>query len=212
MNQSNNTAAYGWETTDAPASCGYVAPKVLHLLQRLRPGRILDLGCGNGQFCKQAAAVGHEVVGLEVDPDGVRIARQNNPHIRFYNYGVQDDPQQLLANEAGRLFDTVVSTEVVEHLFAPHLLPAYAHRVLSPGGHLIVSTPYHGYLKNLALSVFDGWDRHHTPLWHGGHIKFWSQATLTRLLEENGFRVVSFDAVGRLPYLWKSMILTALKF
>jgi hypothetical protein len=66
-------------------------------------------------------------------------------------------------------------------------------------------------LKNLALAIFDGWDRHHTALWHGGHIKFWSRATLTRLLEDNGFRVTRFDAVGRLPFLWKSMILTARK-
>lgn len=207
----NTVTRYGWESTDAPACCDYVVPQVLHALTALRAGRILDLGCGNGQFCKQAAAAGHEVVGIELDAEGVRIAQRNNPHLRFYNYGVQDDPQSLLKNEAGRLFDAVVSTEVVEHLFAPHLLPAYAHRVLNPGGHLIVSTPYHGYLKNLALSVFDGWDRHHTALWHGGHIKFWSRATLTRLLEDNGFRVVSFDAVGRLPYFWKSMILTARK-
>jgi 2-polyprenyl-3-methyl-5-hydroxy-6-metoxy-1,4-benzoquinol methylase len=157
------------------------------------------------------SAAGYEAVGLELDAEGVRIARQNNPRLRFYNYGVQHDPQDLLSDEAGRQFDAVVSTEVVEHLFAPHMLPAYAHRVLRANGHLIVSTPYHGYLKNLAIAIFDGWDRHHTALWHGGHIKFWSRTTLTRLLEENGFRVTRFDGVGRLPFLWKSMILTARK-
>ena len=83
--------------------------------------------------------------------------------------------------------------------------------VLKPGGYLLVTTPYHGYLKNLALSVFGKWDKHHTALWHGGHIKFWSQATLTQLLSENGFRVDNFFGVGRLPYLWKSMVLVARK-
>jgi hypothetical protein len=72
-------------------------------------------------------------------------------------------------------------------------------------------TPYHGYLKNLALSVFDKWDFHHTPLWHGGHIKFWSKRTLTQLLTDSGFDVVEFHGVGRLPYLWKSMVLVATK-
>lgn len=73
----------------------------------------------------------------------------------------------------------------------------------------MISTPYHGYLKNLALSVFNKWDKHHTPLWHGGHVKFWSRKTLTQLLEANGFKVTEFHGAGRLPWLWKSMILVA---
>ena len=109
----------------------------------------------------------------------------------------------------GEPFEAVVSTEVIEHLFRPRLLPTFARALLGPGGYLLVSTPYHGFLKNLALSCFNRWDAHHTPLWDGGHIKFWSRATLTRLLEENGFEVVSFYGVGRVPRLWKSMLLVA---
>ena len=73
------------------------------------------------------------------------------------------------------------------------------------------STPYHGYLKNLMLSLFDHWDFHHTVLWEGGHIKFWSRKTLGRLLEQNGFKVLSFQGVGRMPFIWKSMIIVAQK-
>lgn len=80
---------------------------------------------------------------------------------------------------------------------------------MTDSGYLVISTPYHGYLKNLALSIFNKWDDHHTPLWHGGHIKFWSRIMLTQLLEENGFQVIAFHGVGRLPWLWKSMILVA---
>ena len=123
----------------------------------------------------------------------------------FYNLGVQDDPDVVVAAEG--LFDAVVSTEVIEHLFSPHLLPQFARALLRENGKLIVTTPYHGYLKNLALSVAGKWDHHHTALWHGGHIKFFSRTTLTKLLEENGFRVVAFHGVGRAPYLWKSMML-----
>jgi len=108
-------------------------------------------------------------------------------------------------------FDAVVSTEVIEHLFAPHLLLQFAAGTLKSGGYIVISTPYHGYLKNLALSILDLWDKHHTPLWHGGHIKFWSKKTLSRLLHENGFVVVGFCGTGRIPYLWKSMILIAKK-
>lgn len=207
----NNEAVttYGWESARSPASAGYIAPIVLQLLQDIRARRVLDLGCGNGDLCGQLAAAGYDVVGVEVDSDGARIARQTYPNVPFYNFGVHDDPLVLLQREGGRAFDAVVSTEVIEHLYAPHLLPRYARSVLAPGGHLLLSTPYHGYLKNLMLSLFGHWDQHHTPLWHGGHIKFWSAATLSRLLEASQFRVTRFRGAGRLPYLWKSMILMA---
>lgn len=75
----------------------------------------------------------------------------------------------------------------------------------------MITTPYHGYLKNLVLTTLNKWDAHHMPLWHGGHIKFWSRRTLAMLLAENGFRVIGFSGVGRVPYLWKSMVLLAQK-
>jgi 2-polyprenyl-3-methyl-5-hydroxy-6-metoxy-1,4-benzoquinol methylase len=200
---------YGWESAGSPDSCGYVTPAILKILKRIGARRVLDVGCGNGELCGQLARAGYDVVGVEFDSDGVRIARQAYPQVSFHNYGVHDDPQALLQREGDRLFDAVVSTEVIEHLYAPHLLPTYARSVLVENGHLILSTPYHGYAKNLMLSLFNHWDQHHTPLWHGGHIKFWSAATLTRLLQDNHFHVTGFRGVGRLPYLWKSMVLMA---
>lgn len=201
---------YGWSAAVAPHSCAYIAPRILALLAALRPARVLDLGCGNGALCGEIARRGYDIAGVEYDRAGVELARRTHPGLRFHRYGVQDDPQLLLAAE-GAPFDVVVSTEVIEHLYAPHLLPRYAHRVLADNGRLVITTPYHGYLKNLALSLFDRWDAHHTPLWHGGHIKFWSRKTLTRLLNDNGFTVTAFGGVGRVPYFWKSMVLVARK-
>jgi 2-polyprenyl-3-methyl-5-hydroxy-6-metoxy-1,4-benzoquinol methylase len=200
---------YGWASGQGPQSCGYIAPRILELLAQLNVKRVLDLGAGNGALCVQIAAAGYEVAGVEYDKAGVELARKSHPEIPFYNFGVQDDPAVLLAYEP--VFDVVVSTEVIEHLFSPHLLPIYARGALKQGGYLIITTPYHGYLKNLALAILNKWDHHHTALWHGGHIKFWSRATLTQLLTENGFQVVDFSGVGRLPYLWKSMVLVAQK-
>jgi len=200
---------YGWNSDEAPCSCGYIAPFILKLLSRFNVKRVVDLGAGNGALCAMLEAQGYEVAGVEYDAKGVEIARAVHRKIPFYNFGVQDNPQELLASE--KPFDAVISTEVVEHLFSPHLLPIYAHQILKDDGYLIVSTPYHGYLKNLALSIVNKWDFHHNPLWHGGHIKFWSRATLSTLLGENGFKVVEFHGVGRIPYLWKSMVIVAKK-
>lgn len=205
---SNVVDQYGWQTSAEPESGGYITPEVLRILKRLKVGRVCDIGSGNGALAGALRDAGLQAVGVEYDKQGVEVARQHFPGINFYNLGVQDDPAPVMAAE-GQAFDAVVSTEVVEHLFSPHLLPAFARQIVAGGGYLVISTPYHGYLKNLALSVFNKWDKHHTPLWHGGHVKFWSRKTLTQLLEANGFRVTEFHGAGRLPWLWKSMILVA---
>lgn len=200
---------YGWDSAVGPESCGYIAPKILSVLAALKPKRVLDLGSGNGALCADLLRAGYRVAGVEYDRQGVSLAKNNFPDISFYNYGVQDNPSELMVHE--KPFDVVVSTEVIEHLFSPHLLPQYAAGVLREGGYLVLTTPYHGYLKNIALSVLGKWDHHHTALWHGGHIKFWSKRTLSQLLTENGFLVTNFYGVGRLPYLWKSMVIVARK-
>ena len=199
---------YGWSNEAGPGSCNYIAPAVLRILGSLGARRVVDVGAGNGALCGTIAATGVHVAGIEYDAAGVEVARRAHPSIRFYQYGVADNPAQVLAAELAP-FDVVVSTEVVEHLYAPHLLPQFARGLLRKGGHLVISTPYHGYAKNLTLSLFGKWDRHHTALWHGGHIKFWSKRTLGQLLEQNGYDVTEFVGVGRMSYFWKSMILVA---
>ncbi|MFQ3678971.1 MAG: class I SAM-dependent methyltransferase [Pseudanabaenaceae cyanobacterium] len=206
---SDIASSYGWSSAAAPHSCHYLAPRILGILKALQVRRVLDIGAGNGYLCSVLAQAGYAVAGVEYDPVGVQIAKESYPGLAFYNYGVQDDPNLLL--DAEPPFDAVVSTEVVEHLFFPHLLPLYAKAVLVEKGHLIITTPYHGYLKNLAIALLGKWDSHHTALWYGGHIKFWSRRTLAQLLRENGFTEVGFSGVGRLPYLWKSMVMVAQK-
>jgi len=199
---------YGWNSKQAPHSCGFITPVVLTWLGKLQPKKVLDLGAGNGALCRAMVEAGYEVVGVEPDAEGIGIARQQCPQAQFYQIGVDDSPDVVRSGHPDG-FDIVVSTEVLEHLYAPRRLPAFAHAVLRRGGHLLVTTPYHGYLKNLAISLAGAWDRHADPLWDGGHIKLFSRRTITRLLNEAGFRIVSFGGVGRLPYLWKSMVVVA---
>lgn len=205
----NSVTSYGWSTATPPHSSGYISPAVVRHLHSIGAKRVLDLGAGNGGMCGDLLTQGFDVVGVEYDAQGVEIARAAYPSIPFHRCSVEDDPALLLQRE--RSFDAVISTEVIEHLYSPHKLPQFARGVLKEGGYLIVTTPYHGYLKNLALALTGHWDKHHTALWHGGHIKFFSRDTLTALLQENGFDVVSFSGVGRLPWLWKSMLIVARK-
>ena len=197
---------FNWGEADA-YSTQYLKGPVQSILKGLSPQRILDLGCGNGSLTRHIAALGCEVVGCDPDEHGLEIARRNVPGATFVTCGVYDESTPL----DGEQFDVVLSSEVIEHLFYPGRLVEFADRLLTPKGHLVLTTPYHGYLKNLALSVFDKWDFHHTPLFDGGHIKFWSRRTLSKLVEQYDFSVTDFHGAGRVTWLWKSMILVCQK-
>lgn len=207
---SGGVVPYGW--SEDRQGFSFIIRPVRELIQRYAgvPGsiRILDLGCGNGTLCGALKAFGYDVSGAEIDAVGCELARKRNKDVPIFQVGVYDSPNGVIENGA---YDCVVATEVIEHLYAPKALPNFAARVLRPGGWLIVSAPYHGYLKNLVWSVFNYWDTHHTALWEGGHIKFFSKKTLSKLLETTGFEVVAFRGVRRLPLLWSSMILVARK-
>ncbi len=62
------------------------------LLSRLaRPGRrVLDLGCGTGHYCGQLARAGHEVVGIDLDPQMIAFAEREYPGVGFRTLDLQD--------------------------------------------------------------------------------------------------------------------------
>lgn len=194
-------------SVEAAHTHAYLSEPILGICRMLKAKRVLDVGCGTGSICAFLTDAGIKSDGCDPSESGILFARERNIGCKFELAGVYDDPVEFGLTG----YDVLVSTEVIEHLFAPRALPRFAQSALQPGGHLIISTPYHGYLKNLALSITNKWDFHHTPLWDGGHIKFWSRRTLSELLESEGFEVVGFVGAGRIPYLWKSMILIARK-
>jgi len=187
----------------------FFMPHLIAMAGELKPGtRVLDVGCGNGAACAEFLRRGCKVIGIDLSERGIDIARKKYTEGRFEVLPADETILQKL----GELpFDIVISTEVVEHLYAPREWARGCFGALRPGGRFICTTPYHGYLKNLVISLAGKWDSHANPLWDGGHIKLWSKRTLTKLLSEVGFRNFEFRGAGRLPGLWMTMIVRAEK-
>ena len=186
----------------------YLLPSVQRMLSSMKTSdrRLFDCGCGNGSFGQCMADDGWDVTGADPSIEAIQIARSNYPALRLELGSTEED----LAARFGT-FPVVISLEVVEHVYAPREYMARISDLVEPGGSVILSTPYHGYLKNLAIAVTNKWDRHHTVMWENGHIKFWSIATLTALMSEFGFEVRDVDRVGRIPPLAKSMVIRGVK-
>ncbi len=196
---------FTWESAENEESHDYLYPSVRRELELLGKGvRVLDLGCGNGALTARLAEDGFDVTGIDASRSGIEKAKETFPHVRFFQHDINDPiPDDLKGS-----FDVVLSLEVIEHLFFPRNLFIRAREALGSGkGVLILSTPYHGYLKNLALALLNKFDEHWHPNQDFGHIKFFSLKTLTELVREMGFDVFRVHRVGRLfPWLAKSMI------
>lgn len=205
-----DTSGYVYEDGELNHSHNYLVPPLLNILASLPLAsddrRVFELGCGNGAVAAVLAEQGYRMTGVEVSTQGLEQARRRYPYLSLQPGSAYD----RLAEIHGT-FPVVVSLEVVEHLYAPRIFAKTLYDLVEPSGTVIVSTPYHGYWKNLALAVTGRLDAHFTALWDHGHIKFWSRKTLETLLVEAGFRDISFRRVGRVPALAKALIAVAKK-
>lgn len=190
------------ENPDPPHQPLYL-DKVVSYLSGAGARTVLDAGCGDGNFTQSVAERGFDVYGIDMSESGIKRA-QERPSGTFVRASLYDPLTQAVPGIT--TFDAVMAVEVVEHLYAPRIFVQNAYDALRPGGLLVITTPYWGYLKNLALAVTNRTDAVLSALWDGGHIKHWSRKTMTTLLEEKGFEIVGFEGCGRAPYLWRGMI------
>lgn len=97
-------------------------------------GRLLDVGCGNGSFLDQMRQLGWDVTGVEPDGAAVTVAREK------LGLQVFEGSLEEAGLPAGH-YDAITMNHVIEHLPDPIVTLKECHRVLKPGGELVVATP-----------------------------------------------------------------------
>jgi SAM-dependent methyltransferase len=162
---------------------------------------VLDLGCGDGAFCAELASAGMEPVGAEVAEAALARARERHPSLRFELVPAHGP---LPLGDAA--FDVVWASEVIEHVADTARWLSEARRVLRPGGTLLVTTPYHGRLKNVRLALA-GFEAHFAPT--GQHLRFYTRRSLRDTLEHFGFEQIEITPAGGLPLLRETMLAQA---
>jgi SAM-dependent methyltransferase len=151
-------------------------------------GEVLEVGCGDASFTKCLVKFVPKVTAIDISHEQVEKNARTFPEITF----LQHDVAQRLPFRDHR-FDVIWCSEVLEHLFDPGFALQEMHRVLAPGGLLLVTVPYHGLFKNVMIALFR-WDEHFTP--GNPHIRFFTRNTLGRLAAEAGFEDIRMRTCG----------------
>ncbi len=134
----------------------------------IKPGTLLDIGCGDGTFANEAAKIGWSVTGIDlVIPENPNPTRNGDLHLIG---GTTDD----LASD--RKFMCITLWDVIEHLPDPKRILSEAWEHLLPDGWLIIETGNYQSVDRV-LSEHNWW------AWQLDHRWYFSPSTLLYLLE-----------------------------
>ena len=148
-------------------------------LRRPREGaRVLDVGCGNGEFLREMRAAGWIGLGVETDPQAVARAR-------LHGLDVREGSVEEAAFEPGSV-DAVTLSHVVEHLHDPVATLRACRGLLRGGGVLWIATP------NLSSPGHARYGRAWRGLEPPRHLVLFGPGALAQAVERAGFRAVVF--------------------
>ncbi|MFA4889369.1 MAG: class I SAM-dependent methyltransferase [Candidatus Omnitrophota bacterium] len=125
----------------------FLLEKIAGIFSNERRGKVLDLGCGGGDYAKRLKDLGCDVIAGDIDKNRFKYHKE----IEFRHCDITK--QMPFADNS---FDYVLLMEVVEHLRNPYMVIPEINRVIKKGGFLILSTPNILNLESRFRFLFEG--------------------------------------------------------
>jgi len=153
--------------------------------------RFLDIGCGEGTLATHVRGLFAEVHGIDISEEAVQLAINNG--VRALRANLNVDPIPFPENH----FDVVTALDVIEHVFDPIRLIREIHRVLTPGGYTVISTPNIRKIQRVLTLVRGRFPRtSYDPVgYDGGHLHYFTSQDMRALLEQERFKVTLIDGI-----------------
>lgn len=159
--------------------------KCSKMIGSLPKGRMLDIGCSNGDWAAYWQDKGWECAGVDIDGEHVQIAQGRGIEAKCCD--LNHDPLPFESQS----FDLIFAGEVIEHLIDTDGFISELYRCLRPRGHVLITTPNLVSFENrlrILLGVYPIWVNYN--LSGSGHVRAYSPRVLKRQLREHGFEVL----------------------
>ena len=195
-----------WETLPEELAAVEQPLRGAFLVEHVAAGaRVLDVGCGEGVFAAELARSGASVVGIDVAEEPLRRARALHPGLEL---ALVDGEGRWPLEDSS--FDVVWAGEVIEHVADTAAWLSEIRRVLRSGGTLLLSTPAHGRMRLLGIALSRrAFAAHFDP--RGDHLRFYTGATLTGLLEDFGFEQIEVRGAAGPPWARRQLLARAVR-
>lgn len=165
--------------------------------------RLLDLGCGEGDFAAAAAPVCRQVVAADVATGALERARGRHAGLDLRLI----PPHGPFGFDDGA-FTVVWASETIEHVADTARWLSEVRRILAPGGRLLITTPFHGRI-GLAVAALRGPEDLLDPA--GQHLRFYTKRSLRSLLADFGFGEVDVRGSGGVPLFRRLLLARAVR-
>ncbi|WP_297436956.1 class I SAM-dependent methyltransferase [Thermococcus sp.] len=179
----------GWYRTRTGEYVDRTEKRLIFSMMRSRGGRALDLGCGTGNYTLELKRRGFDVTGLDASEGMLKVARAKGLPC------IEGDAYSLPFADGS--FDLVLSVTMFEFIREPERVLAEVHRILRPGGEVVIGTMngrslwfLFKRLKSLFVETAYRYARFYTP------------SELEGLLRDFGFVDVNSAGVIFLPSFW----------
>jgi SAM-dependent methyltransferase len=161
--------------------------KAAWMARHCPPGRLLEVGCGHGEFLAAARGHGYEVCGLEPHPARAAACEaQGIPVRREFLEATTLPPGS---------FDVVYHCDLVSHFLDPRESLRQMAALLKPGGVLC-------FEAGLLACVSSGWHRVIRRVGLEHHLWLYTRPGLDRIIRESGLEIVASQRFGLIPYLF----------
>ncbi len=157
-------------------------------LDKVAPGRLLEIGFGGGRFLNRMQKSGWSVEGIDFDAAATERAKNH--------FGLNVHTAELTSmHYPNGHFDAIVMSHTIEHLSEPDATLVECFRILKPGGRISISTPN---VASAAHAMYGSFWRGLEP---PRHLQIFSPQGLELILQKTGFsidctRTLSSDSAG----------------
>lgn len=170
--------------------------------------KILEIGCGEGNFGAELKKKKIEVWGVEYAPDQAALAEKKLDRV------IAGDVATIIDSLPDNYFDVVVCNDVLEHLIDPYTVLDKLKDKLTEKGVVVSSIPNIRFFRNLFDYFFNkNWDYTDNGIMDKTHYRFFTVNSIRKMYENLGYEIVRMEGINPSksirPFIWNIFFLGA---